>query len=163
MGICLEAHDSTEKILWQSKSKWCFLNISKITSYFRQIISCQKWPAHGGRFHICCLCQGMSGMLCHLLTVYKGPWEGEDTHTSETSPCSPPEPSCLDNMCCSYYGNSCGYGCGKSYSCGFSPYYGCGYGTRYGCGYGSCCGCGYGSGYDSYGPVCYRRCYSSCC
>ncbi|KAB0355476.1 hypothetical protein FD755_021984 [Muntiacus reevesi] len=123
----------------------------------------------------------MNGMFCQLLTVYKGPREGEDTHTSETSSCSPPESFSLDNMCCNYYGNSCGYGCGNSYSCGFSPYYGCGYGTRYGygcgfspyygcgynshygCGYGTRCGCGYGSGYHGYGSVCYRRCYSSCC
>ncbi|KAB0355312.1 hypothetical protein FD755_021820 [Muntiacus reevesi] len=124
----------------------------------------------------------MNGMLCQLLTVYKGPREGEDTHTSETSSCSPPESTCLDNMCCNYYGNSCGYGCGNSYSCGLSPYYGCGYGcrfspyygcgygsrygcgygTRYGCGYGPYCGYGYGSDYCSYRPVCYSY-YSSCC
>ena len=157
MGICLEAHDSTEKILWQSKLKWCSLNISKLTSNFRQIIDCQKWPAHHGCFHICCLCQGMDGMLCQLLTAYKGPWEGEGTHTSEPSPCSPPESTPLDNMRCNYYGNSYGYGCG------LSPFYSCGYGTRYGCGCGSCCGCGYGSGYGSYRPVCYRRCDFSCC
>ncbi|KAG5215617.1 hypothetical protein JEQ12_001193 [Ovis aries] len=66
-------------------------------------------------------------------------------------------------MRCNYYGNSHGYGCENSYGSGLSPYYGCGYGTRYGCGYGSCCDCGYGSGYNSYGPVCYRRCYFSCC
>ncbi|XP_046507710.1 keratin-associated protein 21-1-like [Equus quagga] len=123
----------------------------------------------------------MNGTLCQLLTVYKGPGEVEDTHTSETSSCNPPEFSSPDNMCCNYYGNSCGYGCRYGYGCGFGPYYGCGsdcgygcgygphygcgYGTRYGHGYGSCYGCGYGSGsgYCGHRPFFYRRYYSSCC
>nr|XP_031305780.1 LOW QUALITY PROTEIN: keratin-associated protein 21-2-like [Camelus dromedarius] len=56
------------------------------------------------------------------------------------------ETSSPDTMCYNYYRNPCGgCGCGSCYSCACDD------------------GCGYRSGCCGYQPLCYRRCYSSCC